>query len=38
MSLQIETVEARIREAIANGITMAEARQQLGHHTLQRKW
>ncbi|TSD83494.1 RraA family protein [Mycobacterium sp. KBS0706] len=34
---QIEAVEARIREAIANGSTIAAAREQLGYHTLQRK-
>jgi regulator of RNase E activity RraA len=34
---QIETVEAAIRERIAKGATIREAREALGYHTLQRK-
>jgi len=34
---QIESVEASIREAIAGGKTLGEARAALGYHTLQRK-
>lgn len=34
---QIETVEAAIRERIAQGATIREARAALGYHTLQRK-
>jgi regulator of RNase E activity RraA len=34
---QIETVESAIRERIANGATIREARTELGYHTLQRK-
>lgn len=34
---KIEQTEAGIRELIAGGETIAEARQQLGYHTLQRK-
>jgi len=34
---QIETVEAAIRERIAQGDTIREARAALGYHTLQRK-
>lgn len=34
---QIETVEAAIRERIAQGDTINEARAALGYHTLQRK-
>ena len=34
---QIETVEASIRERIAQGATIREARAALGYHTLQRK-
>lgn len=34
---QIETVEADIRDRIAHGATLREARAALGYHTLQRK-
>lgn len=34
---QIETVEAAIRERIAQGATIREARAAMGYHTLQRK-
>lgn len=34
---KVEESEAGIREMIAGGATIAEARQQLGYHTLQRK-
>lgn len=34
---QIEKSEAGIREMIAGGATIAEAREKLGYHTLQRK-
>lgn len=34
---QIEKSEAGIREMIARGATIAEAREKLGYHTLQRK-
>ncbi|KAI9044848.1 RraA family protein [Aspergillus affinis] len=34
---RIERTEAGIREMIASGATIAEARQKLGYHTLQRK-
>jgi regulator of RNase E activity RraA len=34
---QIEAVECRIRERIAQGATLREARAELGYHTLQRK-
>lgn len=34
---QIESVESRIREAIANGQTLKQAREALGYHLLQRK-
>ncbi len=34
---KIEAVEARIREAIAGGESLKEARDALGYHTLQRK-
>lgn len=34
---KIETVEAAIRERIAAGATIREAREALGYHTLQRK-
>jgi regulator of RNase E activity RraA len=34
---QIESVESSIRERIANGATIREARTALGYHTLQRK-
>lgn len=34
---QIEAVESSIRERIANGATIREARAELGYHTLQRK-
>lgn len=37
LARQIESVEARIREHIANGKTLGEARAALGYHTLQRK-
>jgi regulator of RNase E activity RraA len=33
----IETSEAKIRELISGGATIAEARQKVGYHTLQRK-
>ncbi|KAF3397788.1 Protein DlpA [Penicillium rolfsii] len=33
---KIEESEERIRDMIANGATLAEARKQLGYHTLQR--
>lgn len=36
-SRKIEEVEARIREQIANGKTLGQAREALGYHTLQRK-
>lgn len=34
---KIETSEARIREMTSNGATIAEARRELGYHTLQRR-
>jgi regulator of RNase E activity RraA len=34
---QIETVESAIREQIAKGATIRQARAELGYHTLQRK-
>lgn len=37
MARQIESVESRIRERIAQGATIREARAELGYHTLQRK-
>jgi regulator of RNase E activity RraA len=33
---KIKKSEERIRDMIANGATIAEARKQLGYHTLQR--
>lgn len=37
LARKIEDVESRIREHIANGKTLGEARDALGYHTLQRK-
>jgi regulator of RNase E activity RraA len=34
---QVEATEARIREKIASGMTLGQARAALGYHTLQRK-
>jgi regulator of RNase E activity RraA len=34
---QIEETESRIREQLAQGKTLGEAREALGYHTLQRK-
>jgi regulator of RNase E activity RraA len=34
---QIEETESRIREQLAQGNTLGEAREALGYHTLQRK-
>jgi regulator of RNase E activity RraA len=37
LARKIEDVESQIREHIANGKTLGEAREALGYHTLQRK-
>ncbi|MGO4812576.1 RraA family protein [Cupriavidus sp. 2MCAB6] len=37
LARKIEVVESQIREHIANGKTLGEAREALGYHTLQRK-
>ncbi|SCK27653.1 RraA family protein [Vogesella sp. LIG4] len=37
LAQQIETVEAGIRQQLADGCSLAEARAALGYHTLQRK-
>ncbi|MBI3145609.1 MAG: RraA family protein [Pseudogulbenkiania sp.] len=37
LARKIETVEAEIRNQIAQGKTLSEAREALGYHTLQRK-
>ncbi|GJG97697.1 RraA family protein [Cupriavidus pauculus] len=37
LARKIEDVESQIREHIANGRTLGEAREALGYHTLQRK-
>ncbi|AEI82377.1 dimethylmenaquinone methyltransferase MenG (plasmid) [Cupriavidus necator N-1] len=37
LARKIEGVESQIREHIANGKTLGEAREALGYHTLQRK-
>jgi regulator of RNase E activity RraA len=34
---RIEEIESAIRERIAEGATIREAREALGYHTLQRK-
>ena len=37
LARKIEAVESTIREHIAGGKTLGEAREALGYHTLQRK-